>query len=218
MPRLPVLNVHVNFSCIPDGLLGEEYPPLLFSIIQSFAPTLHGERSPCLQPAEGEGTGGVRMNVISSLCRPSSAFPKKWEYGKGKGCATFSKTAFQASSVVKKEFQHMSICTSCLKLLLVYIALEAPILPCMLVLRKTQDLDEKSVVLGDFNNSVCNMYLKEFALQNNLKQLVSFPTHDKGNILDHLYVSSYLANNVSHTHHYLYFSDHDCHNIMTIMV
>ncbi len=71
----------------------------------------------------------------------------------------------------------MSVCASCLKFLLVYIAPEAPILPCMSVLRKTQDLDEKSVVLGDFINSVCNVYLKEFALQNNLKQLVSFPTY-----------------------------------------
>ncbi len=41
MPRLPVLNVHVNFPCISGGLLCEEYPPLLLSIIQSFAPTLH---------------------------------------------------------------------------------------------------------------------------------------------------------------------------------
>ena len=33
-----------------------------------------------------------------------------------------------------------------------------------------------------------NVNLKEFALQNNLRQLISLPTHDKDNILDHLYV------------------------------
>ncbi len=55
-----------------------------------------------------------------------------------------------------------------------------------------------------------NVNLKEFALQNNLRQLISLPTHDKDNILDHLYVSFELASDVSHSHHHLYFSDHDC--------
>ncbi len=141
---------------------------------------------------------------------PLHTFAAYASYGKGKGCATFSRTAFQAFSVVKKEFQLMSVCTSGLKFLLVYNSPEAPILSCLSTLRKTQELGEKSVVLGDFNTSANNVYLKEFALQNNLKQLVSLPTHDKGNILDHLYVSFDLANNVSHSHHCLYFSDHDC--------
>ncbi len=131
-------------------------------------------------------------------------------YGKGKGCATFSKTAFHSTSVVKKEFQILSVQTNGLKFLLVYLAPKASVLPCLSALKKSQYLDEKSVVLGDFNNSVCNVHLDEFAVQNNLKQLVSLPTHDKGNIIDHLYVSYDLANTASHSHHYLYFSDHDC--------
>ncbi len=138
---------------------------------------------------------------------PFAAFAS---YGKGKGCATFSKIAFQASSIAEKEFQVMSVRTSGFKFCLVYLSPEASIVPCLSAIKNIQELDEKTIVLGDFNKSVCNVHLKEFALQNNLKQLVSLPTHDKGNIIDHLYVSFDVANNVSHSHHYLYFSDHDC--------
>ncbi len=77
---------------------------------------------------------------------PLHTFEAYASYGKGKRCATFSQTAFQAFSVVKKEFQLMSVCTSGVKFLLVYISLEAPILLCLSALMKTQELGEKSFV------------------------------------------------------------------------
>ncbi len=53
----------------------------------------------------------------------------------------------------------MSVCTSGAKFLLLYISLEAPILLCLSALMKTQVLGEKSVVLGDFNESANIVYL-----------------------------------------------------------
>ncbi len=157
----------------------------------------------------------VTETWLAEGCCEKSPFPLHpfvayASYGKGKGCATFSRTSFFVTSVVKKEFQLMRVRLNDLKFLLVYITPEAPILSCLSALQKTQDLDDKTIVLGDFNNSVCNVHLKNFAIKNSMKQLVSLPTHDKGNILDHLYVSLDLVNVVSHSHHYLYFSDHDC--------
>ncbi len=146
---------------------------------------------------------------------PKSPFPLHTfaafaSYGKGKGCATFSKTAFEASPTANKDFQLLSVFTHGLKFLLLYLSPEASVLSCISALKTCQDLHKKTVILGDFNSSVCNIHLREFAVQNNLEQLVSMPTHDKGNILDHLYVSLDLVNNVSLSHHSLYFSDHDC--------
>ena len=61
---------------------------------------------------------------------------------------------------------------------------------------------------GDFNYNkdevnVLSKYLK----QKKLKQLISWPTHDAGRTLDHLWVSKEAR--VQLTRHSPYYSDHD---------
>ena len=48
---------------------------------------------------------------------------------------------------------------------------------------------------------------------NNYEQLVNKPTHDKGRIIDHFYVSPELKNLVDFTSMFKYYTDHSAFHI-----
>lgn len=66
------------------------------------------------------------------------------------------------------------------------------------------------IVLGDFNEDFIDKKDISTALQKqNFVQIVNFPTHIRGNIIDHVYVKNCLAASIVSSVHSVYYSDHD---------
>ncbi len=129
-------------------------------------------------------------------------------HGAGKGCAAFSKKSFHAQSIVEETVQLLKVHIDDIPFFLMYMSPNTHVSTSIEVLSRV--FIKKSIVLGDFNTSLPNKFWTEFAIKNNMSQIVSSPTHDQGNILDQIYVSNSLKRSVSYFHHFVYFSDHDC--------
>ena len=75
----------------------------------------------------------------------------------------------------------------------------------------------RTIILGDVNfyPDSSNLLTRQLKLWK-FSQLVEEPTHDKGNIIDHVYVSEDLLHRATCDLHYVYYSDHQvvCVNIL----
>ena len=81
------------------------------------------------------------------------------------------------------------------------------------------DMFRKVLICGDLNihytEETSNSFVKKIVDEYKFEQLVTDPTHDGGNTLDHVYVSQALQGRVVVEKTCSYFSDHD---LLTIKV
>ena len=80
----------------------------------------------------------------------------------------------------------------------------------VLELKGIVEADKKIIIAGDFNfdKSVENL-LTKYLTSKEMVQLVKNATHDKGNCIDHCYVSQELKDQVVLKQYSPYYSDHD---------
>ena len=134
-------------------------------------------------------------------------------YGYGKGVAAFvkfelSKTphifASEYLSVIKLSKVNMD-------LIFVYISQKCQKQILINVLKDLIDINNPTIVIGDFNEDYSNSSLVSMALKTmDFHQQVDESTHDKGHVIDHLYVNQKLrAIGFFTEKKSAYYSDHD---------
>ena len=144
-------------------------------------------------------------------------------FGTGKGVAVYIREGIQimnAEGVSKEAYQILRIDFKDLILLAVY---RSPShnsskdkTELIKRLSTIKDSSKPVVVCGDMNISYnpsqpSDNILSLNMIKNGFKQLVTYPTHIKGNILDHLYLRFPPDSLIPPLHrlHYPYYSDHD---------
>ena len=68
--------------------------------------------------------------------------------------------------------------------------------------------NRRTIICGDVNCDPVNSPLAKYMVERGCGQIVTEPTHDKGNTLDHFYVRP-VEMVTNYFVHPLYFSDHD---------
>ena len=135
-------------------------------------------------------------------------------YGKGKGCGISSLASRKLSQtkhyIAKPKYQTMSIIDETnvgnrYQVVLVCASSGCPFEE--LVKDMAKILETNLTAIGDFNFDWReNNALTRFLAKKKFTQLVDWPTHIKGNTLDHCYVSNNTR--VQSTRHSPYYSDH----------
>ena len=131
-------------------------------------------------------------------------------FGRGKGCAIVSaKQQAQVFSVCTENFQIMSVPLENLQLTVVCLSKEAEKEDVLRALIQTLDENVSQIILGDFNftpaDSNC---IKDYLSHQGLYQMISQPTQQEGRILDQLFVSKDIKDQIDFIVQFKYFSDH----------
>ena len=135
--------------------------------------------------------------------------------GNGGGLAVYFRDSFHhVKNITKKMHQLTKVTSSELDVICVYISPQSKSQYCQLTflrdLQSILDSRKKTVIVGDFNiESVDSVIGKE--MRNwNFNQLITYPTHIDGNILDHCYTSDQISvKSVKIQQEPVYYSDHD---------
>lgn len=131
--------------------------------------------------------------------------------GKGKGLVTFSKVEIEENSSfvdIDATFQLMVTKVKGVTIISVYISSHCPELDTIATFLSKYKT-EKCLIIGDFNftpesKNVVTEQLKALTFN----QIIESPTHQEGNIIDHVYVSEALSKSTFADIHYAYYSDH----------
>ena len=137
--------------------------------------------------------------------------------GGGRGIATYFDDTFEVTdSVTLPSCQITKISSSEIDVINVYRSNDCDLKefePMIFKMMDVNDHSKKVLICGDFNicytEGTSNRFVKKIVSECNFKQLVMNPTHDKGNTIDHVYVSPALHGRVEVEKTCLYFSDHD---------
>ena len=132
--------------------------------------------------------------------------------GKGKGIATYFSKEFKVGKIVKQnDLQMTKVCSKKLDVINVYRSSKGRGLETHLsILNEGKAL----VVTGDMNIDMKKSgseqkSLKSFLEEAQMKLMVDNSTHEKGGLLDHVYVSERLVKNTKVQQKGIRFSDHD---------
>jgi len=133
--------------------------------------------------------------------------------GRGKGIATYIKSnpTMEPVTINTKHFSSIVIQTHNMVLCFIYASSECNQDEIIKFL-STFALDKKpTAVVGDFNwdcNKSCK--IRTFFEKRKFRQVINEPTHEMGNIIDHVYLNSLVpCENVKSYCSPAYFSDHD---------
>ena len=143
--------------------------------------------------------------------------------GKGRGLATYFDDKFKvADSINTSSCQITRISSNEIDVINLYRFHNGSVEEFAMMLFKIIDSMEKSkklIVCGDFNikysEETSNIFVRKIIDKYHYEQLVKVPTHNGGNIIDHVYVSPGLQGRVEVEKNCVYFSDHD---LLTIKV
>ena len=138
--------------------------------------------------------------------------------GRGKGIAAYLGRNYKENlNVTKKDFQMSSYLSQIDKTYVINIYRSSNadddsfIDKLELLMNYHCDADYDTIICGDFNicvKSEKDHNICQYMRKKGFKQLVSNPTHDRGRVLDHIYVKGFIAN-MSVVHHSTTGSDHD---------
>ena len=155
-------------------------------------------------------------NIAGYKCHTAS-------YGTGKGVAVYIREGIPIMNVEGKAKEAFQIIRTDFKDLILLAVYRSPshnsakdrteLIKCLSTIK---DSSKPVVVCGDMNipynpSQPSDNLLSLNMINNGFKQLVGYPTHIKGNILDHLYLR-YPPDTLIpplHRMHYPYYSDHD---------
>ena len=137
--------------------------------------------------------------------------------GRGKGIATFYNEKFNhKESVTHAQYQMTMISSIDLDIINIYRSLGAPSNQLMTDIRRLLNLAKSTIIVGDLN--ICAVKEKFHTIIRCLTRLgfqqkVSFPTHDGGGHLDHVYIYEPAESDRRQQYKVLqqsvYFTDHD---------
>ena len=133
--------------------------------------------------------------------------------GRGKGIAAFVKNfpTQEPVKIIEKNFSSVIIHINRMVLVFMYVSKECDQDEVIKVLSDYALGKKPTAVIGDFNwnyNDSCK--IKTFFEKNLFQQVITEPTHDMGNTIDHVYLNSLLpSEKVESKCSPAYFSDHD---------
>ena len=137
--------------------------------------------------------------------------------GRGKGIATFYNEKFNhKESVTHAQYQMTMISSIDLDIINIYRSLGAPSNQLMTDIRRLLNLAKSTIIVGDLN--ICAVKEKfhtiiRYLTRLGFQQKVSFPTHDGGGHLDHVYIYEPPESDRRQQYKVLqqsvYFTDHD---------
>ena len=184
------------------------------------ARTVQAASSPsviCLQETwleEGSAVDKYQMQDLSLIVN---------SIGEGRGIATYFDDTFDVSdSVTSPSCQITRISSNEIDVINVYRSKDCDMKEFELMIFKMMDrndLSKKILICGDLNihftKETSNHFVRKIVDEFKFKQLVMGPTHDKGNTIDHVYVSPALLGRVMIEKTSIYYSDHD---LLTIKI
>ena len=133
--------------------------------------------------------------------------------GRGKGVAAFTKMVLTKDPSILKsdQFSAVNLSTLYIDVIFVYISKDINIEDLKAFLKKSIVQRKATVVIGDFNENFHeNSRIARLMSSLNLQQHVKEPTHDKGNLIDHIYTNEVLEKRGFFIHKSAaYYSDHD---------
>ena len=143
--------------------------------------------------------------------------------GSGRGLATYYDDQFEVTdSVGAASCQITKITSHKTEVINVYRSKDCCMKDFISMIFKLIDNTDKSkhlILCGDVNikytEETTNIFVRKMIDEYNFKQLVTKPSQDRGNIIDHVYVSPGLQGRVEVDKTCLYYSDHD---LLTIKV
>ena len=143
--------------------------------------------------------------------------------GSGRGLATYYNDKFEVMDSVSTEIcQITRISSNKIDVISVYRSKKCCMKDFITMIFKIIDsIDTSKDVLlcGDLNikysEETTNSFVKKITDEYNFSQLVMKPSHERGNIIDHVYVSPGLQGRVKVEKTCMYYSDHD---LLTIKV
>ena len=143
--------------------------------------------------------------------------------GRGRGVATYFDETFDVTdSVTSPRCQITKIASNKIDVINVYRSNDCDWKEFEQMIFKMIDREDNSkkvLICGDLNihytEGTSNRFVRKIVDEYKFEQLIMDPTHDKGNTIDHVYVSPALQGRVVIEKTCLYFSDHD---LLTIRV
>ena len=136
--------------------------------------------------------------------------------GNGRGVAAFCPEGTEdsyISDIVKPNYQYLSLLIKDYQIILMYISKGCDFYEIANSLNDTLIPTKKCLVLGDLNfdpNAKKPNPLTKFLRKLNFVQIVDFPTHRDGGLIDHIYTKSA---NVEIRTNFPYYSDHISFNV-----
>ena len=162
--------------------------------------------------------------LVQQTCLTASSSTDKFEVeshsrhfnsvGNGKGLAVFFKDSFKHEIDVKKDKYQMSKFQSTdIDVITVYRSTDnsqVGIVAFLKDLNEILDPKKRTAILGDFNISFPDNPISRELMAWDFKQLVEYPSHIEGNIIDHIYISDKVDPKlVVVDQHPVFYSDHD---------
>ena len=148
----------------------------------------------------------------------SKVIPHLNSVGRGRGIATYSSSDFVLRGEFISEPDCQLIKVSCEKFDIVNVYRSQECTVFKEKVKYVVDPLRSTILTGDTNIDILKdsgKHFVEFMKDLGFTQLVKFPTHDQGGLLDHVYVTQDLIERVSVSQTGIYFSDH---HLITIKV
>ena len=138
--------------------------------------------------------------------------------GNGRGVCAFTPEGTQDSFIndlAMPNYQILSLLIKDYQIILMYLSKECNFHEVLNSLNNTLIPAKKSLVLGDLNfdpNAKKPNPLSTFLKELDFVQIVDFPTHRDGGLIDHIYTKN-ATNNVEIRTNFPYYSDHMAFNV-----
>ena len=133
--------------------------------------------------------------------------------GKGKGVLAFSKIHLKSEPLrlVLQDFTSVKLRTNNFDIILLYVSSSCDQNKVCEVLLDLIDISQPTVVMGDMNFDTRHSdIVSKFMNEKSFEQIVEKSTHEKGNLIDHIYVNNALKNiGIKHSQTASFVSDHD---------
>jgi len=140
--------------------------------------------------------------------------------GKGKGIASFSKIGLETvvSSSIGDNYSAICVRSQYLDIIFVYLSQDFNKDQLFTLLDDWIVTTKETALLGDVNWNYLEEEhdMKKFMIKKGFSQLIESPTHEKGSLIDHVYVNEKLSENgCLALQESVHFSDH---NLITLLV
>ena len=131
--------------------------------------------------------------------------------GNGKGIATYFKAGFSVTGTINKSLYQISrVSSDTLNVINVYISRGADKREFMKDLGLLAKGTKPCIIVGDFNIDFLKTpdeFIIRQIVSNGFKQIVTSPTHEKGGLIDHVYIKN-VTDKLEVTLRFPFYSDH----------
>ena len=213
-----LLQIHLNRNMDQDEFRSKNWKISFLNVMSLNAHKNDVEKDNYLLDSDIFGLGETWLEIGSEV-QLSNFAGFFANFGRGKGVAAYSKMALveDPSMVSSDSCSAIKLRVSEFDIIFLYVSSSCHLENLITFLKDWINPERGTIIMGDFNipfkeDSRIDKEMKEMGFL----QLVSSVTHDKGNLIDHIYVNEQITSNgCSIEKNASYYSDHD---IVTIFV